>query len=136
MPSALPLTPTTVPLAQSPLSVHTPTPPRDNDEMSLRHQLQRTTAHLVWLSSNVARLPRFNTSSLSLGLYVTEAHEGMTLPRRASDMAFRQQLATDFPATMAQAKQMSVVEIAITAYENRNHFTSITRLFEQLRLSF
>jgi len=27
-------------------------------------------------------------------------------------MAFRQQLAIDFPATMAQAEQMSVVEIA------------------------
>jgi len=58
--------------------------------MSLRHQLQRTTAHLVWLSSSVAGLPRFDTS-LSLGLYVTEAHVAMTLPRRASDMAFRQQ---------------------------------------------
>ena len=57
------------------------------------------------------KLPRFDTS-LSLGLYVTEAHMAMTLPRRTDDMAFRQQLATDFAATMAQAEQMSVVEIA------------------------
>jgi len=99
VPSALPLIPTTVPLAQSPLSVHTPTP---HATMTCRHCVT---------NSNVARLPRFDTS-LSLGLYVTEAHVAMTLPRRACDVAFRQQLATDFPATMAQAEQMSVVEIA------------------------
>jgi len=91
--------------------VQPPTPSHGSEVTLLREQLQRTTAHLVWLSSNVAKIPRFDIS-LSLGLYVTEAHMAMTLPRRADDMAFRQKLAIDFPATMAQAEQMSVVEIA------------------------
>jgi len=111
IPQTYPFSPATVPLAQSSLSVQPPTPPLGSEVMLLREQLQRTTAHLVWLSSNVAKLPRFDTS-LSLGLYVTDAHMAMTLPRRASDMAFRKQLAIDFPATMAQAEQMSMVEIA------------------------
>jgi len=49
VPQAYPFIPTTVPLAQSPLSVHSPAPPRGNDVMSLRDQLQRTTAH--WCGS-------------------------------------------------------------------------------------
>jgi len=88
IPQAYQFSPAAVPLVQSSLSVQPPTPSHGSEVTLLREQLQRTTAHLVWLSSNVAKLSRFDTS-LSLGLYVTEAHMAMTLPRRADDMAFR-----------------------------------------------
>jgi len=97
--------------AQSPLSRVDLTPPHHDEVTSLRRRLQRTTAHLVWLASTVARLPRFDTT-LSVGMSVNEAHVAMTLPRHASDSAFRRQLVIDYPTTLPQAEQMSVIEIA------------------------
>jgi len=45
-------------------------------------------------------------------MFVNEAHVAMTLPRQASDTAFRRQLVIDYPTTLPQAEQMSVIEIA------------------------
>ena len=112
MPRASPLIPVMVSQAQSPLSRMDPPPPRSDEIASLRGRLRRTTAHLVWLASTVARLPRFDTT-LSVGMFVNGAHVAMTLPRQASDSAFRRQLVVDYPTTLPQAEQMSVIEIAM-----------------------
>jgi len=57
MPRASPLIPVMVSQAQSPLSRIDLTLPRQDEVTSLSRKLQRTTAHLVWLASTVARLP-------------------------------------------------------------------------------
>jgi len=88
----------------------------------LRDKLTRTTRHLVWLASTVARLPIFHPDQ-SLGEFARELSPALAAPPTEPDINFRRELETDFPLTLDSPRTMSVTQIArslLPVYESWN----------------
>jgi len=88
----------------------------------LRDKLKRTTRHLVWLASTVARLPNFHPDR-SLGEFARELNTALAAPPTEPDINFRRELETDFPLTLDNPRTMSVTQIArslLPVYESWN----------------
>ena len=88
----------------------------------MRDKLKRTTRHLVWLASTVARLPNFHPDQ-SLCKFARELNTALAAPPTEPDVNFRRELETDFPLTLDNPRTMSVTHIArslLPVYESWN----------------
>jgi len=88
----------------------------------LRDKLRKTTRHLVWLASAVARLPNLHPDQ-PLGEFARELNTALAAPPTEPDINFRRELETDFPLTLDNPRTMSVTQIArslLPVYESWN----------------
>ena len=88
----------------------------------LRDRLRKTTRHLVWLASTVARLPNLHPDQ-PLGEFARELNTALAAPPTEPDINFRRELETDFPPTLDNPRTMSVTQIArslLPVYESWN----------------
>jgi len=80
----------------------------------MRDKLKRTTRHLVWLASTVARLPNFHPDR-SLGEFARELNTALAAPPTEPDINFRRELETDFPLTQDNPRTVGHSDCKITS---------------------